>query len=216
MIRQLLIALAFVLCTTAGAKIFSLSPILVMAETGVENTRTQVEERSAEKREAVEEKRTQLQLERCEAARAKTTEQLKKFDGMKSEQDAKYARFMAKLQVLINKLKGDGVDVTQLEEDKASLNVLTTELSNELGKYADSVEVVQASAPNCTSDQAAFKKALQAARTQMTVVRTKAQAIRTFITRTLQPDLKEARAELSALKKVSPKPTPSSTPVITD
>lgn len=205
---------------------FSLSPILVMAETGVEDARTQIKERVAENREAVEEKRTQLQLERCEAARAKTTEQLKKFDGMKSEQDAKYARFMAKLQVLINKLKGDGVDVTQLEEDKASLNVLTTELSNELGKYADSVEAVQVLAPNCSSDQAAFKKALQAARTQMTVVRTKAQAIRTFITRTLQPDLKEARAELSALKKASPKPsatpkpttspTPSSTPVITD
>ena len=195
---------------------FSLSPALVTAETGVLDNRTQVMERVAENREAVEEKRTQLQLERCEEARVKTTEQLKKFDGLKSQQDTTYARFMAKLTVLITKLDSDGVDVTQLEEDKASLNVLTTELSNELGKYADSVEAVQVLAPNCNTNQAAFKVALQATRTQMSVVRTKVQAIRTFITRTLQPDLKEARAELSALRKSSPTPSASSTPVITD
>lgn len=152
--------------------------------------------------------RTSLTEQRCSEAQSKIAEQIKKFDGMKSEHDARYARYVKKLEALITKLTAEGVSTTDLQQDKETLISLTAELTTALSLYADKVELAQQLAPNCGTTQGEFKSALQAAWAQMQVVRTKAQAIRAFMSGTLKDDLYAARQEMVALKKAaSPKPT---------
>lgn len=205
------------------AMVTLMPPVPVAAETDSETTNP-VEERRQQReqdrldREAMTATRLEKKEERCQEAQTKTAEQIKKFDGMKSEQDARYARFVKKLELAITKLNAEAVDTTKLQQDKEKLVALIAELSAALGDYADAVAVAQQLAPNCGSAQGEFKAALQATRTQMQIVRTKAQAIRTFMNGTLKEDLQAARRGLRTSKPiVSPKPTtsPSPTPATT-
>ena len=180
-----------------------------------ESLKTTREEAKEKNKERIEERKE----DRCTKAATTTAEQIKKFDGMKSEMNARHAKFLQQLDATIAKLKTEGVSVTQLEADRAELAVLTGALADSLELYLTKIEAAQALAPNCGSAQGEFKLALQAARTQMQVVRTKSQAVRTYAL-TIQGDLKEARSELQAMKKASPRPRvtakPGSTPVPTE
>lgn len=158
----------------------------------MESTRPKAVEsstRSALQRETGTANREATTTERCERARTAITTQMTKLDQVKDDHGTKFSKFVTHLDLLIEKLDDRGVDTTKLVADKEKLEALILEYDSALELYLQKIDAAKALAPNCGTSQGEFLTALKDARTQMQVVRSKAQAVRVFIQTTIKVDL---------------------------
>lgn len=134
--------------------------------------------------------------ERCTAAQNKLDALKKKLDNVHSNRTQVYGGVSTRLTALSEKLKAQGVDTTTLDTDIKALNTKTETLKTDLAAYKQAVE--DAIAVDCKSDPTAFQASLEAARKQLDVVRTDAQAISDYVKNTIKPLLETLRQQLEA------------------
>lgn len=134
--------------------------------------------------------------ERCTAAQNKLDALKKKLNNAHSNRTQAYSGVSTRLTALSEKLKAQGIDTTTLDTDIKALNTKVETFNTDLAAYTQAIE--DAIAVDCKTDPTAFQASLEAARKQLDVVRTDAQAITDYVKNTIKPLLETLRQQLEA------------------
>ncbi len=136
---------------------------------------------------------------KCAAAQTK----VKTLDGVVDKglvnRGKAYEELLSHVDKIITKLEDGDVDVTELKKQQTELTAKVELFKADLAKYK--VALADLKEVGCVADPAAFKAALETARTARETVATDAKAIRTYVTDTIKPTLKTLRASVE--KKTS-------------
>jgi hypothetical protein len=99
---------------------------------------------------------------------------------------------------IIPRLKDADVDVTELTAQQTKLAELITTYNADVTTYKTSLSDMNEL--DCVADPVAYKAALETARAARATVAQDAAAIRTYVTETIKPALKDAKTSLTSTK----------------
>ncbi len=102
-----------------------------------------------------------------------------------------YAKIADSVQKLIDKLKADGKDTTELETALAAAKVKADALSTKMKTYEQTLADLREL--DCVADPTAFQAALDTARTQRDGIKVAATDLRTYVSTTLKEAIRKFR-----------------------
>ncbi len=116
--------------------------------------------------------------------------------GIETSHTEVYGNLVDRLTKLSTKLKDKGVDTTTLNSEITTLKAKIATFTTDLTAYKQTVKDLKTM--DCVSDPTAFKASLETARTAREKVSKDATDIRTYLTVTIKPTLKELRSKVEA------------------
>ena len=102
-----------------------------------------------------------------------------------------YADIVTKIQAIIDKLKANGKDTTEVEADLKVLQTKITTVSDDIKTYQQTITDLKAM--DCVADPTAFQATILQARTQREAIRTAANDLHTYLHDTLRPAIEKLR-----------------------
>lgn len=205
----------------------TLSPVMVLAQSGTdsrtETTTTESSDEStapvtaeeaakklADMKKRLEERKTALKTKLDEVSKKRITNKCKASQNLVkgAETSAKaisanrskaYTKIAEKVQSLIDKLKANGNDTTELEAALAVAKQKSDTLASAMETYEQTLADLREM--DCTSDPVAFQATLDTARTQREAIKVAANDLRVYISTTLKEAIRKLRTEIEAEKK---------------
>lgn len=116
--------------------------------------------------------------------------------GTETSRAAVHKNSVDRLTKLAEKLKSKGVDTAQLESQIATLQTKVDTFKTDMTNYKQAVSDL--ASVDCTTDPAAFKAALENARSLREKLSKDVADVRAYINETIKPTLKTIRAQLEA------------------
>lgn len=112
-----------------------------------------------------------------------------------------YESLSSHLNTLLGKLDAKNVDTTELKTELTTLQAKITTFNTDLTAYKQALS--DAKNVDCTTDPAAFKAALQTARTARDKVVKDAADIKSYVSGTIKPTLQKIRSQLGGQQSSS-------------
>jgi chromosome segregation ATPase len=107
-----------------------------------------------------------------------------------------YEALSSNLNTMLEKLNAKNIDTTELKAELTAVQTKITTFSTDLTAYKQALS--DAKNADCTTDPAAFKAALQTARTARDKVVKDAADIKAYVINTIKPTLQKIRTQLSS------------------
>jgi len=123
----------------------------------------------------------------CTAVEGNVTKRMTSFENGRAKKFEQYERMQTKVAALIVRLETDGYDVTQIQIDKVTLDQKIEKFETDYTTYLS--QLGETKTYTCGKTEGEFKAKLGIARDQLAIVRADANAIRTFWTATLKPEI---------------------------
>ena len=212
--------------------VFVFSPVLAVESTGDgtsttnEQTTTETEAQSqketltedqkAELVQRIEKRKEEAKLRlsiaqekrlktRCKNAQGLIRVVSGRVKGIETNRAKVHTNLVDRLKQLQTKLQAKGVDTTTFQSQIAELETKIAAFNTDLAVYKQAVADL-GNMDDCTTDPAAFKASLEAARAAQLTVKQDALAIRSYLNDTIKPTLKAIRAELEKANDDTAKP----------
>lgn len=141
--------------------------------------------------------------QRCKAAQTIAAKLNERFGTSVTTRTKAYENLVKHLTNIIAKLKAKGVDVSKLQQENVELQSKIATYKTDLASYKQALSDVKTI--DCVADPAAFKAALQTARTAHDKLVNDAIAIKTYVKDTIKPTLEEIRKTLEAQESTNKK-----------
>jgi hypothetical protein len=132
----------------------------------------------------------------CKSSQGKLSKIQGRINGLETSRSKVYANLIQRLESLSTKLEDKNVDTTELKSQIAELNILIATFNTDLADYKQAVSDL--AEMDCQADAAGFQASLEAAREARAKTAESAKAIRTYLTETIKPTLKEIRQQLNS------------------
>jgi uncharacterized protein YdhG (YjbR/CyaY superfamily) len=159
-----------------------------------------------QKQAAVEAKKTEMQqkkdemlAQKCAKIQERVAERSSNFEGIKEKHMSVYKNMADRISKFIDRLSGQGYDVSKIQADLVVLNEkiqkFSTDFSAQTAKLGETKDFA------CGHSDGEFRGKLAEARTEMQAVRADAADIRNYMSATVRPDilaLKEQKKETNA------------------
>jgi len=142
--------------------------------------------------------------DKCEGAQKNVGKVKSKLDNIANIRGKSYEALSKRVDNLVTRLKAQGVDTTDLENERVQLGAKITQVKTDITAYRQTMADI--AGMTCKSDPTGFKALLTQARTQRDTIATDAKAIKDYFQGTIKPTLQDIRDQLEAAK---PTPTPS-------
>lgn len=140
--------------------------------------------------------------DRCKVAQGAGVNSLEgRVKGVETSRNEVYRNLVNRLADLDAKLKAKKVDTTKLEAEIAILKTKIATFQADLAKYKQAL--VDLKSMDCVADPTAFKASLESARTLREQLLKDATDVKSYVTDTIKPTLKDIRAQLEAQEKTS-------------
>ena len=133
---------------------------------------------------------------KCKAAQTIAAKLNDRFGTSVTTRTKAYDNLSKHLTDIIAKLKDKGVDVTKLQQESTELQAKIATYKTDLASYKQALSDVKTI--DCVADPAAFKAALQTARTAHDKLVADAIAVKAYVKDTIKPTLEEIRKSLEA------------------
>ena len=160
-----------------------------------------------EKREEREQAMKQKREKRCANIQNKIQERVGNFDSLKNKHMAVYTNMQSRIQKFIDRLKGDGYDVSKIESDLKTLQEKIQKFSVDYKAYL--VILGEAKTFKCGETDAnatgEVKTKMQAVRASLKTVHQDAMDIRNFMQTTVMSDIRALRNQKVVEKKTESK-----------
>lgn len=203
--KRLLISLGLIL------PVFVLTPLVVTAQeasTEVQTTTTE-EEKSVNREELkarVDERKANLKTRlaaakqariktHCKASQGNISNIRGRIKGLETSRSQVYENLLSRLDKLSDKLQTHNVDTTELDGQITELTTLITAFNSNLEAYKTAVGDL--ADMDCAADPAGFQASLETARIERANTAESAKAIRTFLSETIKPTLKDLRQQFA-------------------
>lgn len=111
-----------------------------------------------------------------------------------SKREQAYGGVIARLAMLLNKLKAQNVDTTKLQSEIDALKAQYAQYQADMTTYKQAVTDLKSM--DCASDPAGFKASLDSARAALAKVQTDAAGIKLYVKDTVKPTLQTLRNQL--------------------
>ena len=131
---------------------------------------------------------------RCVNAQGKIRSLEGRVQGIETSRLQSYANIKSRLDKLVDKLKANNVDTTNLVANIAQYGVKTDTFFNLLTEYKQAT--ADMGAMDCTTDAEGFQASLMSARDALATLRTSAEDIRSYLKNDVQQTLKTIRQQL--------------------
>lgn len=158
-----------------------------------------LEERLAKRKAELEQKLTAAQearlKTRCKAAQGLLKAAEVRIKGVETRRMTAYEKLISRLSELSTKLKGQGVDTTELDAQLTELQTSIDAFKAQIEEYKQSVSDL--AAMDCTADPEAFKASLEAARAARAEAVEAAKEIHDYVLGTIKETLKEIKSQLN-------------------
>lgn len=165
-----------------------------MADTQARNKRAQ--ERVTQLKTKLTAAETARIKQKCANSQGKLQSLDGRINGIQSSRSQVYDATIARLSLLAERLKQQGIDATQMQTHIDRLKALIATYKTDLDTYKTAVQ--DASAIGCVDDPAAFKAALEQARTAQASVYKDVGAIRTYVQNDVKTYVGGLRTQLKA------------------
>jgi hypothetical protein len=187
--------------------VFAATPLIVLAqEDTTQEQTTQSEEDTTTKREELEARKaalnTRLTFARqariknfCKASQGKLSSIGGRIKGLETSRAQVYENLLSRLTRLSEKLKTHDVDTAEFDAQITELTVMIETFNTNLESYKQAVDDL--ANMDCATDTEGFQASLEAARTERAETAESAKAIRTFLSDTVKPTLKELRQQFA-------------------
>lgn len=146
-------------------------------------------------------------MDKCSEVESKIGKKTAKFEQNRQIGKVRFDGMKTATAKLITELRAKGYDVTQLEQDQATLESLIAKFSTDYTNYMSSLEQTKQFA--CGKSRGEFVSQLETARSEIPAVQKDFKAVMDFWKNTFRP-------HFQAIKKVaqaSPTPVPAASPV---
>lgn len=158
-----------------------------------------VKRRVAERKEALKIRLTaakQARIKsRCKASQSKISSVQGRITGVETSRTQVHQNLVNRLTRLSEQLATHSVDTATLNSQITELNVLIQTFATDLTAYKTAV--ADLAAMDCEADPEGFQASLESARTLRAKASESAEAVRTYLTETIKPTLKELRARFA-------------------
>lgn len=158
-----------------------------------------VKRRVAERKEALKTRLTavkQARLKnRCKASQGKLGSLQGRITGLETSRAHVYKNLINRLMRLSEQLTTHNVDVTELNNQITELTALTEAFTTDVTAYK--TVVTDLATMDCESDLEGFQASLESAREARAKAAESAKAVRTYLTSTIKPTLRELRAQFA-------------------
>lgn len=131
---------------------------------------------------------------KCKASQGGLSSIRGRIKGLETSRSHVYANLVDRLTKTSQKLKDKGVDTAELDVQITELDTLITTFNTDLTAYK--LAVGDLADMDCVADPTAFQASLEAARLARTKTADDAKAIRTYLSDTIKPTLKDLRAQV--------------------
>ena len=212
----------------ATLPLFAVTPVAVFAVEGAQTQQTtatppqqspdtqkgDLQKRNIARKEALKIKLTAKEEQRlklrCTSAQGKVRSMQGRIKGYDTSHTAVYGGLAERLTKLVDTLKAQDVDTTQLAAQVAVLTTKSNTFKSDLATYKD--DISDLAEIDCKTDAVGFKAALEAARTKQAALRQQAVDIKTYVKETIRPTLQTIRKQLAQETTTTTKPeTPTTT-----
>lgn len=136
---------------------------------------------------------------RCKSSQGKLSSIGGRIKGFETSRTQVHANLVDRLTKLNDRLKNANVETGSLETEITQLNVLIESFKSNLRTYELSVSDL--AAMDCSADPVSFQASLEAARNNRTTAAESAKAVRTYLTETIKPTIKELKAQFAQNKE---------------
>ena len=146
-----------------------------------------------------------LKLEtKCEGAQKNVDKVKTKLDKIANIRGKSYDALSKRVDNLVTRLKAQGIDTTELENERVQLQAKITQVKTDITVYRQTMADI--ASMTCKTDPTGFKALITQARTQRETIATDAKAVKDYFQGTIKPTLQDIRDQLEAAK---PTPTPT-------
>lgn len=132
---------------------------------------------------------------RCKPAQSSISNIRGRIKGLETSRANVYENLLDRLNKLNERLKTHDVDTAAFEAQLTELHTLIDTFSADLDAYK--LTVGDLADMDCASDPTAFQASLEAARTARTKAADSAKAVRTYLSETIKPTLKDLKAQFA-------------------
>lgn len=137
----------------------------------------------------------------CKAAQGKAAAALAKANELQKSRPEIYAKLNVHLSGLTTKLKTAGIDVTNLQTETTSLLGRTDGFKTNLSSYQQTLNDLVTM--DCANDPVGFQASLDAARDQHDKLQQQSADIKSYVSETIKPTLKNLRQQLAKSEPVN-------------
>lgn len=130
----------------------------------------------------------------CKASQGNLSSISGRIKGLETSRSHVYANLVDRLTKLSGLIKDKGVDTAELDAQITQISTLIEAFNTDLAAYK--LAVSDLAAMDCAADPTAFQASLEAARAARAKTADDAAAIRTYLSDTIKPTLKELRAQV--------------------
>lgn len=156
--------------------------------------KARLEQRKAELKTSINAAKQARLKSKCQASQGKLSSISGRIKGLETSRSQVYQNLVNRLNGLSDKLEAKGADVATLNEQITQLETLIETFNTDLAAYK--LAVADLAEMDCKADPTAFQASLDAARTARTKTADSAKAVRSYLTETIKPTLKDIRAQL--------------------
>jgi chromosome segregation ATPase len=163
-------------------------------QTEAAELKARLEKRKAELKTSINAAKQARIKSRCKASQGKLSSISGRIKGLETSRSQVYKNLINRLDNLSDKLAAKGADVATLDEQITQLETLIETFNTDLAAYKQAV--ADLADMDCVADPTAFQASLDAARTARAKTHESAKAVRSYLTGTIKPTLKDIRAQL--------------------
>lgn len=194
--RSLSVSLLAALVFSVPVQVSAVGDSTVVTEQPAAAPSTTLQERITQRKDtlnvklaAAEQRRLKL---RCKQAQVSVTKLNARLESNLPKRDQAYTKLQERLEKFITNMDASaGTDTTALKQHQAALETKVATYKTNIAAYKQALGDV--TAIDCLQETAGFKASLEEARQLRTALRSEATAIRTFITDTVRPAIKQVR-----------------------
>lgn len=132
---------------------------------------------------------------RCKAAQGGISNIRGRIKGLETSRSHVYENLLSRLEKLNERLKANNVDTAVLETQLTELHTLIDTFNADLAAYK--LAVSDLADMDCVAEPVAFQASLEEARTARTKAVESAKAIKTYLSETIKPTLKDLKAQFA-------------------
>lgn len=144
-------------------------------------------------------------IARCTTVESRVGKQIANFEKNRSRHVASFIKTKTRMTALIERLEGEGYDVSKLRADLVTYDGLVKQFADDYATYIGGLNETKTYA--CGKSSGEFKTKLTAARAQLKTAHDDGVAVRTFWAKTLRPGVLALKTQVKADKTTKVEPT---------
>lgn len=184
--------------STAFLPVFAVDDSIV--KQGVEVKKEEIEKLKQERLENRKSVLQKLRDDRCTRVSERIEKRVGVYNSNKEKQSTRYSNLIKRLSVLITKLKGFGLNVTKLEQDKVQLESLIKNFNDKYAKFVTEMSGANKIACGEEGNADEFKNNVELSKGYLKEVREASKAIHSFVKDTLKKDFDDIKTQANELK----------------